>query len=418
MSHSDWRPSKLGTAALVSLVAVICGLAAGAAISQMPEDLQLEPVVSGLTRPVAARHAGDGSGRLFIVEQAGRILIFDGNTVSNTPFLDIRQLVDSSGNEQGLLGLDFHPDYASNGYFFVNYTRDPPGTGPDETVIARYTVSPIDPQSADPTSATEILLIDQDASNHNGGDLHFGPDGYLYFGLGDGGGAGDPNNRAQDLQTLLGKLLRIDVDSQFPYAVPPDNPFVGISGRDEIWAYGLRNPWRWSFDRQNGDLMIGDVGQNTWEEVDWQPAASSGGQNYGWDCFEGSSVYTGVNSGSVCPGPTVTPILEYSHGEGDCSITGGYVYRGSRIVGLQGYYLYGDYCTGRIWLASPDNQGGWSATLWQQTGFRITSFGEDEQGEIYLVERGGTIYRFASPGSIFTDGFELGNTSAWSNGDG
>ena len=407
------RPSSLvlTLAAAAATFALALPLAAG-----LPPDVELEVVTSSLVSPVAVRHAGDGSGRLFIVEQRGVIRIYD-RTDGLSTFLDIQTLVDDGGNEQGLLGLAFHPDYATNGFFYVNYTRDP-GAALDRTVIERYSVS-ADPDVADPDSGLVILEIEQDFSNHNGGDIHFGPDAYLYIGMGDGGSGGDPNNRAQDLGQLLGKMLRIDVDGGAlegggelcglvtNYAVPPDNPFVGSAGCDEIWAYGLRNPWRFSFDRMTGDMLIGDVGQNAWEEIDFQPAASTRGENYGWDCFEGAHVFPG---GSTCDGPVVDPILEYSHSLG-CSVTGGYRYRGS-ISSFFGTYVFGDFCSGRVWFATEDG-GNWTAVEWSESIFSLTSFGEGEDGELYAVERGGTLYRFESP--IFADGFESGDTSVWTS---
>jgi glucose/arabinose dehydrogenase len=375
-----------------------------------PADLGLQMVADGFVEPVAVTGAGDGSGRLFVVEQAGRIMVLRGGEVLATPFLDIASRVDSSGNEQGLLGLAFHPGFASNGTFFVNYTHDPPGANPDLTRLSRFRVSAGDPDAADPASEAIILEFAQDASNHNGGDLHFGPDGFLYVASGDGGGGGDPNDRAQRLDSLLGKLLRIDVDGAEPYAVPPDNPFVGDAGaRPEIWAYGLRNPWRFSFDRATGDLFIGDVGQNAVEEIDFQPAASSGGENYGWSCMEGDAA-VGFNP---CDGqPLTAPILVYDHGLG-CSVTGGFVYRGL-IGGLHGRYVFGDYCSGRIWFAAPSS-GVWQAGAWQSVGFGLSSFGEDDAGELYLVDRDdGILLRFVSPSAIFTDLFESGDSGRWS----
>ncbi len=402
-----------------TLLAVATPLAAGTP----PDDLELQLVTSAVSRPVAVRHAGDGSGRLFIVEQAGTVAVYDpAGGGPPTTFLDIESVVDDSGNEQGLLGLAFHPDYATNGFFYVNYTRDP-GAGLDRTVIERYSVS-ADPDVADPDSGFVILEINQDFSNHNGGDIHFGPDGYLYIGMGDGGSGGDPNNRAQNLGQLLGKMLRIDVDGAPAerggflcglvnnYAIPADNPFVGTAGAcDEIWAYGVRNPWRFSFDRMTGDLLIGDVGQNAWEEIDFQPADSAGGENYGWDCREGAHPFPG---GSTCSGPVVDPILEYSHSGGNCSVTGGFRYRGTVIGGFAGTYVYADYCSGRIWFATQDGPGNWSSIEWMNTTISVTSFGEDEDGELYLVGSG-ALYRFVSEGAIFADGFESGNTAAWSN---
>ena len=396
---------------LLSCTIVAALLAAGpVAAVDPPGDLALELVASGFISPVAARHAGDGSGRLFVIEQDGRIMIVDGGAVEPVPFLDISGEVDSTGHEQGLLGIAFHPEYASNGLFFVNYTYDP-GPGLDRTRVSRFSVSGGDPNLADPTSEQVIIEVEQDFANHNGGDIHFGPDGYLYIGMGDGGSGGDPNNRAQDLTSLLGKMLRIDIDSGGlgNYGIPPGNPFIGNpNASDEIWAYGLRNPWRFSFDRFSGDLFIGDVGQNVWEEIDLQPAVGGGGENYGWSCMEGDD-FPNFNP---CDGsPLSGPILIYGHGP-ECSVTGGYLYRGV-IGGLQGKYTFGDYCSGRIWLAVPSGTG-WSATEWADTSLNISSFGEDEGGEIYVVDLGGSVYRFASPTSVFSDGFESGDASQWS----
>jgi len=349
--------------------------------------IKAEPVVTGLSSPVDITHAGDGSGRLFITLQGGRVVIFDGVQILSPPFLDINSLV-SSGGERGLLGAAFHPNYVGNGFFYVSYT-DTAG----DSVIARYSIS-LDPNRADPTSGVILLTIPQPFSNHNGGQLHFGPDGYLYIGIGDGGSGGDPQNNGQDLGTLLGKILRIDVDSGFPFTVPPDNPFVGVVGaREEIWSFGLRNPWRFSFDRLTGDMFIGDVGQNSWEEVDFQPANSTGGENYGWRLMEGNSCF---NPAINCNNGTLTlPILVYDHSVG-CSVTGGYLYRGSKNPNLNGLYLYGDFCSGLIWGAQEDGLGGWNTTVLLDTNFSISTFGEDESGEIYfahLSATDGTIYQ-------------------------
>ncbi len=386
------------------LIWILSSLAGSGARAQ-PADLALEPVVGGFDRPVIVRHSGDGTGRLFIVEQAGQIWIYDvpSATLLATPFLDIRTLVDDASNEQGLLGLAFHPDFTENGLFFVNYTRDP-GLGLDRTVIARYELSG-DPNEADPGTAVVLMEVEQDFTNHNGGNILFGPDGYLYAGLGDGGAGEDPNNRAQDLGSLLGKMLRIDVDGTPPaspndlcglnptaYGIPPDNPFAGGSGDcDEIWAYGLRNPWRWSFDRSTGDLFIGDVGQYAVEEVDLQPSSGTGGENYGWSCMEGNNL---VNY-NPCDGSTLTaPIFTYDHGLG-CSITGGYMYRGP-IASFRGNYITGDYCTGRIWFGT--NTGSWAFSQWMDTVFSISSFGEDEIGNVYMTDfNTNAVYRFALP---------------------
>jgi len=356
--------------------------------------IEAEPVITGLASPVDITYAGDGSGRLFIVLQGGRIVIFDGVQILSPPFLDITSLV-SSGGERGLLSAAFHPSYVGNGFFYVSYT-DTAGA----SVIARYSVSS-DPNRADPTSGVILLTIPQPFSNHNGGQLHFGPDGYLYIGIGDGGSGGDPQNNGQDLGTLLGKILRVDVDSGLPFTVPPDNPFVGVVGaRDEIWSFGLRNPWRFSFDRMTGDMFIGDVGQNSREEVDFQPANSTGGENYGWRLMEGNSCYnpaTNCNNGTLA-----LPILVYDHSVG-CSVTGGYRYRGSENPTLNGLYLYGDFCTGLIWGAQEDGLGGWNTTVLLDTNFSISTFGEDESGEIYfahLSATNGAIYQVVqSPSS-------------------
>ncbi|MEJ2431322.1 MAG: PQQ-dependent sugar dehydrogenase [Deltaproteobacteria bacterium] len=348
-------------------------------------SIGLKPIVTGLARPVAITHAGDGSGRLFITLKGGKTIIYDGSKVLTEPFIDLSSFV-STNSERGLLSIAFHPSYESNGFFFVDYT-DTDGN----TVIARYTVSS-DPNLADPNSASVILNITQPFQNHNGGQLQFGPDGYLYIGMGDGGSGGDPLNNAQNPNSLLGKILRIDVDGALPYAIPTSNPFVNDPGiRDEIWALGLRNPWRFSFDRQTGDLFIGDVGQKTWEEVDFQPATSPGGENYGWRLMEGTHCY---NPSTDCNDGTLTlPIIEYDHSVG-CSITGGYRYRGTLIPDLFGVYLYADYCAGRVWGAEEDGNGGWMVTDFLDTDFRITAFGEDEAGEIYIADYlNGIIYK-------------------------
>jgi glucose/arabinose dehydrogenase len=340
-----------------------------------PSAYQWQMIASGLARPDTL--SVDGSGRLFVIEKVGRIRIIQNGQLLDKPFLDISDRVGSNGNEQGLLGLAFHPKYAENGRFFINYTNRN-----GDTVIAHYQVSS-DPNVADPNSEVKILGVDQPFPNHNGGELAFGPDGYLYAGLGDGGSQGDPYNNAQNTKVLLGKILRLDVDSAESYAIPADNPFG-----NEVWAYGLRNPWRFSFDKPTGDLYIGDVGQNTWEEIDYLPKGSPGGTNFGWNLREGAHDY----KGSAAPGLT-EPVAEYSHQEGGCSITGGYVYRGS-MPEWNGIYLFGDYCTGLIWgLIHSDN--GWQKQLLFDTNFNITSFGQDEKREIYLVTDSGGVYRLA-----------------------
>lgn len=346
-------------------------------------QLSLEQVAQGLAQPTHLAAAGDGSGRLFIVEKAGRILILGDGEVLSRPFLDIRSLVGSQGSEQGLFSVAFHSRYRENGRLLVNYT-DVNG----DTVIAQYSVSS-DPNLVLATSASVLLRIRQPAPNHNGGLLLFGPDGYLYIGMGDGGGAGDVFGNAQNLSSLLGKMLRIDVDGGTPYSVPADNPFLRRSGvRPEIWAYGLRNPWRYSFDRATGHLFIADVGQNRYEEVHLQPA-NRGGQNYGWPVLEGTHCYpsdpcnrTGLE----------LPILEYSHDLG-CSITGGGVYRGPEAPRAHGAYIFGDFCSGRIWAAAAGPDGRWGMRQLLHTSLLLSSFGEDEQGELYAASLSGTIHR-------------------------
>jgi glucose/arabinose dehydrogenase len=346
--------------------------------------IALKPIGSGLVAPLTARHARDGSGRLFIVELPGRIRVYDGTTILPAPFLDItNRVMSGGGSESGLLGLDFHPDYPSNGIFYVCYSRATDG----QLTISRFSVT-VDPDVADPGSEVEILTIPKISGLHNGGDIHFGPDGYLYVGTGDDAWLDGP----QDLDSLTGKMLRIEVDPSGTYTIPPDNPFVGVAGLDEIWAYGLRNPWRWSFDRSTGDLIIGDVGDSAREEIDLQSAASAGGENYGWPCFEGDLPYDPTRPG--CNGPYAFPTLVYDHTQG-CSVTGGYRYRGSRLP-VQDAYVYGDYCTGEIWVATDDGAGNWSSELAADTTERIIGFGEDEAGELYVLGYFGNIHKLES----------------------
>lgn len=339
-------------------------------------------VVEGLNKPLALTHAGDGSGRLFILEQPGLVRVVQGGALLSTPFLDIRDRVVDRNNEQGLLGLAFHPAYENNGMFFVNYT----GKGSD-TYISRFSITS-DPNIADPDSEKVLLRIPQPYANHNGGHLLFGPDGHLYIGTGDGGSAGDPQGNAQNLNSLLGKMLRIDVDHGDPYAIPVDNPFVDGGGLPEIWAYGLRNPWRYAFDRVTGDLYIGDVGQNTWEEVDVLSASLPPGANLGWDFWEGTHAFEGTPSQDAVMLP---PVWEYDHTQG-CSITGGIPYRGA-YKDWSGIYFYADFCSGIIWGLLQDGSGAWQNQVLFQTSANITSFGEDETRELYRVDRTGSVYR-------------------------
>lgn len=339
-----------------------------------PNNFAWVPVVDGLTRPVDLQSAFDGSGRLFIIEKYGVIRIFKDGQLMPQPFLNIEDRVDDGSNEMGLLGLAFHPDYEQNGYFYVNYTGDG-----GNTRISRFQAVG---DSADPNSEQVLMVVDQPFPNHNGGAVVFGPDGYLYLGLGDGGAAGDPFKNGQNTGALLGKILRIDVNKGVPYTVPADNPFG-----NEVWAYGLRNPWRMSFDRATGDLWIGDVGQNKYEEIDYLPAGSAGGANFGWSIMEASYGYDGTSQ----PGMFL-PAAEYSHNFG-CSVTGGYVYRGS-MPEWNGVYLYGDYCTGTVWGLILSN-GQWQSRVMFETDLLITSFGVDEAGELYLVSDNGSAYILA-----------------------
>ncbi len=342
-------------------------------------------IVSGLDRPVGLTHAEDGSGRVFVIEKRGDIRLIKGASLGSTPFLDIQDRVGSQGSEQGLLGLVFDPQYTQNGFFYVNYT-DLSG----DTNISRFSVTKQNPDLADPGSEIVLLHVNQPFPNHNGGGLAFGPDGFLYIGLGDGGSEGDPLRTGQSLDTLLGKMLRIDVSKGEAYSIPPDNPFVNGGGKPEIWAYGLRNPWRFSFDRQTGDLYIGDVGQNTWEEVDFLPKGSPGGANFGWSYREGMHPYQDTPPQGIT---LVEPVAEYSHDEGGCSTTGGYVYRGQALPAWQGIYLFGDYCSGKVWGLQREANGQWMRSLLFQTNAHITSFGEDEVGELYLTDDLGGVYR-------------------------
>jgi len=332
-----------------------------------------QPILSGLYRPVDIQPANDDSGRLFIIEKNGFIRVYENGQLLDAPLLDITDRVSEGGNEMGLLGLAFHPDYETNGFFYVNYT------GADgHTRISRFQANG---NSADKNSETVLLIIEQPYQNHNGGALAFGSDGHLYVALGDGGSAGDPHKNGQNTNSLLGKILRLDVTNGDPYAIPVDNPFGS-----EVWAYGLRNPWRISFDKLTGDLWIGDVGQNQWEEVDYLPASWGAGANFGWSVMEGSHAYDSEPQSGM-----LLPAMEYSHAEGGCSVTGGYVYRGA-MPEWNGIYFYGDYCSGKIWgLILAD--GLWQPQLLFETGTTITTFGQDEAGEIYFASDNGGIFR-------------------------
>jgi glucose/arabinose dehydrogenase len=352
--------------------------------------ISLSPVAGGFVLPVHVTHAGDGSGRIFIVEQGGTIRILDNGVRLQSPFLDISSRVACCG-ERGLLSVAFPPGFTAKGYFYVNYTRTPDGA----TVVARHRVLPGNPNAADPASEEVILTIPQPFSNHNGGQLAFGPDGYLYIGMGDGGSGGDPFRVAQNPDNVLGKLLRIDVESgEVPYGIPPTNPFLGMAGyRPEIWSLGLRNPWRFSFDRGKDDLYIGDVGQGEFEEIDFQPAGDPGGRNYGWNIMEGDSCFGAFGCDRA---GLALPVFVYNHSLG-CSVTGGHVYRGSAFPSLQGVYLFGDYCSGRIW-GIRQNGAGWDNALLAATTLPISTFGEDESGNVYLVNHtSGDLLKILSP---------------------
>jgi uncharacterized repeat protein (TIGR01451 family) len=360
-------------------------------------DLSLVVFATGFSDPVSIANAGPGDNRIFVIERAGQIKIIqpDG-TILPTPFLNITGRVDSSSTEEGLLGLAFHPSYGSNGYFYVNYTNT--SSGIRRTRISRFNVTS-DPEIADPNSEDILLTITQPFSNHNAGDMHFGPDGYLYIPLGDGGSGGDPDNNAQNLGLLLGKIVRIDVDSgpghapdcpgtgSGNYAIPSTNPLIDGAGGtcDEIWAIGLRNPWRSSFDRLTGDLYIGDVGQDNYEEVNVQLAAPPGGQNYGWRCYEGNQIFD--LSGCGPTGGYTFPVFVYDNPTDGCSITGGYVYRGDMYPFMYGRYLLTDYCSGNFWDLVRDS-GNWKADIHTNlAGFGYVAFGEDASGELYVVNR-------------------------------
>ncbi len=372
-------------------------LALGFTISTLAQTVVLQPYLSGLSSPLLLTNAKDGTNRTFVVQQRGIIKVVQPGSTTPTDFINLSTKVSQSGSERGLLGLTFHPQFSANSYFFVNYTRSSDGA----TVIARYKATNNN-TIGDLNSEVIIIVIAQDFSNHNGGMVEFGPDGFLYIGMGDGGSGNDPNNRAQNIDSLLGKMLRINPSSaEIPptpaYTNPTDNPFVGIAGADEIFAFGLRNPFRWSFDRGGTNrLWVGDVGQNAIEEID---IVTKGG-NYGWRVYEGNSCTN--NDPTLCiPSNFLPPVLTFDHGGGRCSVTGGYVYRGFQGTFPQGTYIYGDYCSGEFW-----RWNGTSSTLLIDTTRSISSFGEDEAGEIYLVGLGttttsGTVDKLVNPNPVF-----------------
>ncbi len=390
---------------------IYCFLFFKFALAQSFPTISIESYVSGFDRPINIANPSDGTNRLFIVEQIGRVRIIEDGSLLDEPFLDIRSKV-SCCYERGLLSIAFSPNYRSNGHFYVNYTNKS-----GDTVISRFTVLSTDPNKADSSSEEIILTIDQPAGNHNGGHMEFGPDGYLYIGMGDGGGSGDPDNNGQNKNTLLGKMLRIDPENAIgsnKYAIPSSNPFYNQEGvRGEIWAYGLRNPWRFSFDSKTGDLYIADVGQFKLEEVNFQSANSTGGQNYGWRIMEGTSCFNPSN----CNKEGITlPVIEYNHSQG-CSITGGVVYRGHEYPQLDGIYFYADYCSGRFWgLKRFDDH--WQSTLLLTTQYQPTSFGRDKNGRVYFTDlANNTVYEIVGD-TVPASGISSPTASSTIPGDG
>ncbi len=364
---------------------------------------------SAFNTPVSLAHNG-GPG-LFVVEKSGRVKFFDpSSNAEPVEVMDIRSRVKSNRSEQGLLGLAFHPDFPESNYVYVNYINSG-----GNTQISRFTVV-FDPEfRIDEESEKQILSFNQPNDNHNAGDLSFGPDGMLYLTSGDGGGGGDPDETGQDRLSLLGKILRIDIDNGDPYAIPEDNPFaMDDFTLDEIWALGLRNPWRMSFDRETGDLWIGDVGQGKWEEINFQPADSPGGENYGWDCFEADEAFESDD----CPDidELTFPVFAYRHNGGNgCSVTGGYVYRGEGIPSRQGQYIFGDYCSGRVWALESVLDAGWTEEIILETDANITTFGEDADGELYYATMGGQLFVLESTITSTTESQLVERLSIWPN---
>jgi len=390
--HASLRRLAATFGALVLVLAMGSGGASAAGTGVV-----LTPIVSGLHSPVQVTAAPDGSGRLFVVEQGGKVRIVKKGVLLATPFIDIGRFI-VTGGERGLLGIAFHPSYKANGKFYLYFTRK----GDGYIAINEYRVSPGNPDIARYTALRRIITIAHPYANHNGGHMAFGPDGYLYIGTGDGGSGGDPGNRAQNLDVLLGKMLRINVNGSVgarQYRIPASNPYVGRAGRDEVWSRGLRNPWGWSFDRVTGDLWIGDVGQNRYEEIDRsvvsRTSTSRGrGVNYGWRIVEGRHCYRPA-SGCRTTGLTM-PVVEYSHSQG-CSVIGGYVYRGTAVPALRGRYVFGDLCSGKIWTISRTAAIPAAKTTLLSTSMLISAFGEDGSGELYVLDfSGGRLYRFAA----------------------
>jgi glucose/arabinose dehydrogenase len=343
-------------------------------------------VAAGLKFPDSVVEPSDGSGRLFVTELAGKVQIIDHGVVRPQPFLDISAKVNTRVFGQGMYDIAFHPDYAHNGYFYVSYIN-----WNNDEILARYQVSADDSNVANPHGEKVILTVKQEYDFHYGGQIQFGPDGMLYFSTGDGGNSGSVNSNSQNKKSLLGALLRLDVDHGDPYSIPTSNPYATASdARPELWAKGLRNPWRFSFDQGTGDLYIGDVGESNLEEIDYAPANDPGGENYGWNLYEADLAFKGKDKTGLS-----FPVIEYGHSNSNCSITGGYVYRGALLPDLTGKYIFGDYCSGMIWsLDHTDYQ--WSTSQLLKASISITSFGQGHDGEILVVDRGGTIYQLQS----------------------
>ncbi len=378
-------PTPTPTPAPATSTATIPAATAMPSPTEMPPlpVLALTKVATGLTQPTYITVAPGDDSKLFVVERLGTVRVLQNGQLQPHPFLDITSLVEAGGQEQGLLSIAFHPQFPADPRVFVNYTGHN-----NATIIAAYRLAANEP-SLNPASAQILMTFRQPYRNHNGGQLQFGPDGNLYIGTGDGGSANDPRGNGQNLSSLLGKLLRISVDFGEPYTVPADNPFVGTpNARPEVWAYGLRNPWRFSFDRETGDLWIADVGQNKFEEIDFLPLVQSAGANFGWNVMEGLHCFQKDTCQTT---GLVLPVAEYSHDDG-CSVTGGYIYRGTKYPGLSGMYLYGDFCSGKIWGMRID---GLPAEL-LDTRLNISSFGEDAAGELYVLDLNGSIFQVTS----------------------
>jgi glucose/arabinose dehydrogenase len=369
---------KLTLAGMAVAIALAAAGSASGRTTNAASPVNLVAIASGFSQPVYLTNAGDGSGRIFVVERAGRIEIVQDGKPAATPFLDIRARLRSSGSEQGLLSVAFPPDFAAKRYFYVDYTNK---QGVGNVTVSRFSLSAGNPNVADPATEQVLLNVTKPFANHNGGLLQFGPDGYLYIGVGDGGGAGDIDNHAQDPNSNLGKLLRMDTEH-------------GGAPVAQVYALGLRNPWRFSFDAANGDLYIGDVGQELYEEVDYLFAGTPPGTNFGWHVAEGLHCF---NAPTCSTAGFVPPVAEYAHNPGgNCAIIGGYVYRGALNPDLNGAYFYSDECSGRLWDMKRDATGGWQSQLMLETGLTPTSFGADEAGELYLLDYGGTIYQLRS----------------------